>query len=186
MKKLILTIAILISTSVFALSAQEEEINTTGLEARNGLGVAYFSPDIGGGSDQYLGGLCYQHWFNDKVGLEAGGAVNWDPKSTYNPLDYNIYCEGDYILFTSNFSSKYSTRLFTWGVIGHTGKIDSKYNVEKGEYEEGEFFPNFRAGAGFGFDIIFFKHISVPLKFGFTGSLNGAGFTFGGGIKYLW
>ena len=185
MKKLIVLISLLLSVSVFALSAEGTD-SRSAFDCESAIGVAYYSPDIGGGSDNFLGGLCYQHWINEKTGIEFGGAISWDPNSTYKPLDYNIYCEGDYILYQSEISHAFASRLYTWGLVGHTGAIESEYDMETESYKETGYRPNFRAGIGFGFDLIFYKHVSVPLKFGFTGSLTGAGFTFGGGIKYIW
>ena len=46
------------------------------------------------------------------------------------------------------------------------------------------------AGAGFGFDFIFFGHLSVPIQFGFMGNINGTdpnvGFCAGTAIRYSW
>ena len=186
MKKIISLISILLFISAFLLSAEEETEPAKALDAANGVGVSYFTPDFGSNSDMFLGGICYQHWFTPDFALEAGGAVSWDPGSSYKPLSYDVYCEGDFVLFKSEVSRFFASRLYAWGTLGHTGKMASNYDSEKMAYKDPVYFPNFHAGAGFGFDLIFFRHVSLPLKFGFSGSLTGAGFTFGGGIKYIW
>lgn len=184
-KKLICTLLVAF-TFAFGLSAQETNSDyKNALEAKNGVGVAFFTPENFSGSDM-LGGLCYQHIFNKKAGLECGGSVFWNPDGYSDPLYYNIYAEGDYVLFQSEVSKLFASRLFGWALLAHTGNIYSKYDSDTGSYKNNEFSPNFKIGIGFGFDMIFFRHISFPLKFGFTGSFAGAGFTFGGGIKYVW
>ncbi|MCR4736184.1 MAG: hypothetical protein K5829_14400 [Treponema sp.] len=189
MKKKIITTLLIALLSGFLFAEENNTEIIKALDAKNGVGVSYFSPEIGISDDEsFLGGLCYQHWFTNKIGLETGGAVSWNPSSdTYSdPLNYNIFVEGDYVLFKSEPSDFFASRLFAWTVLGHVGSIVSEYDSESESYKQSEFFPNFRAGLGFGFDLIFFRHISIPLKFGFTGSRTGAGFTFGGGIKYIW
>lgn len=198
MKKLIISGMILALCSVMSLSAQEVEEPKKALEAKNGVGVSYFTPDFeNGGANNFLGGLCYQHWFSGIFGLETGGAVTWSPESSRNPLNYNIYAEGDFVLFKSEFSKNFASRLFAWGVVAHTGASTSEWVgpeydetsgklIKESYYKDPVYMPNFRAGIGFGFDVILFRHISIPLKFGFAGSFTGAGFTFGGGIKYIW
>ncbi|MCR4954304.1 MAG: hypothetical protein K6A43_09540 [Treponema sp.] len=199
MKKLIIAGMILALSSVMCLSAEEAAEPKKALEAKNGVGASYYSPDFNNlGLNNFLGGLCYQHWFTDRIGLEVGGAVTWTPSDNQDPLYYNIYAEGDFVLYSSELSKYFASRLYAWTILGHTGTTTSEYvpavyadddythPVTESYYKDPVFAPNFRAGLGFGFDIIIYRHISIPLKFGFTGSLTGAGFTFGGGIKYIW
>ena len=189
MKKIFVAVCTVFLASAVLLSAQNySETDPTvksALESRNGVGAAYFSPNNFTG-DAFLGGLCYQHWYTDRIGSEFGGSVFWSPDSDSDPLTYNIYAECDFVLFQSEPSKYLASRLFAWALLAHTGDIASDYDYNTETYVKKAFVPDFRAGIGFGFDVILFRHISLPIKFGFTGSMHGAGFTFGGGIKYVW
>ena len=171
MKKILIAGIFLALTSTLCISAQETEENfKNAMDAMNGVGASYYSPDFNNlGLNNFLGGLCYQHWFSKRFGIEAGGAVTWTPTDDTDPLYYNIYAEEDFVLFSSELSRYFASRLYAWTVLGHTGTMTSEYvpaeyagddythPIKDSYYKDPVYCPNFRAGLGFGFDIILYR-----------------------------
>lgn len=138
-------------------------------------------------------GIQYQRWVSDKVGLQFLGSVYYNPTTGYisNPLDYNVSAEVQYKLFETPFGERSGTCLYAWGLAGHRGYIKNSYLISEttGETEKSasEFKPVAIVGMGFGFDIMFVNHLSVPVEFGFLGQFPydpGFGFSFGSGLRY--
>jgi len=188
MKKLfkILLAAVLLSS--FGFSAFAEEEFESGSKNRNAIGV------YGIGAETSLYGIQYERRFTDFISGKVGTYVfyNNNEYSTY-PFQYQLTTEVDFTLYEEDWFKNCSSRLFAYTLIGSVGDIfrDSNYNSERGEttYEPPVFRPDFVASVGFGFDFIFFKHLSVPFQFGFIGSLpntKSIGFCGGTGLRYSW
>ena len=115
--------------------------------------------------------------------------------------------EIQYIIYRHNPASFVNTRLFLWGQAVHFGDMTAEYIpavygtklnsegeevedydniIEKAHYGTPVYTPNFGLAAGFGFDVIFGKHVCIPVKFGLSGDSGGIGLTFGTELKYIW
>jgi hypothetical protein len=136
-------------------------------------------------------GIQYQRWY-DRAGFQIEGAAYYDPSSeAAKTLDYNIAAEFQYKLYDTTWGTRAGTCLYAWILAGHRGFIDNtwSWNDETGDSEKTDstFYANAVAGIGFGFDIMFLNHLSVPVQFGFMGQFPcepAVGITFGTGLRY--
>ena len=72
---------------------------------------------------------------------------------------------------------------------GYDARIARTYDYENDKKKTETFVSNAIASAGFGFDFIFFDHLSVPVQFGFMGTFPNepkVGFCGGIGVRYSW
>lgn len=148
---------------------------TSAYDFKNALGAFFLL------TEDPIGGLEYQRWLNDKVGLTAQVSLFYNKYSYSNTtvFNYAFNLQTDISLYrfeTKNFASN----LYSWFLVGTNGAART---------EEGKtyFSPNVILGAGFGFELIFWKHLSIPIQMGYVGafpSSNYMNFSVGSGIRY--
>ena len=177
MKKLILTIStlFLLAGAVFA----------NGLENKNAIGVYII------GSESAVGGIQYERRFTDIISTKIGVFAFYDNKTYSDPFNANITVETDFTLFENQWREKICSRLFAYAMTGYTGKYERSYDYSQSEtgIKIEKMHNNAIASLGFGFDFIFFDHLSVPVQFGFMGTFpddTQVGFCGGVGLRYSW
>ena len=177
MKKLILTL-----TTLFLLAGS---MFANGLENENAIGMFII------GADQPVGGLQYEHRFSNLFSTKMGVFAFYNNDAYADPYNMNFTVETDFTLFENNWKDKICSRLFAYGLVGYAGKMERhyEYTESNGEKKSQQMHNNAVASAGFGFDFIFFDHLSVPIQFGFLGTFPDdpqVGFCAGIGIRYTW
>ena len=159
-----------------------------GLENKNAIGVFVL------GSEQAVGGIQYERRFTDLISGKFGVMAFYN-NDTYNsnPFNMNLTVETDFTLFENTWKDKISSRLFAYGMVGYLGFIDRSYNYNfeetRSEKQSEKMHNNAVASVGFGFDFVFFDHLSVPLQFGFMGTFPDdpqVGFCGGVAVRYSW
>ena len=187
MKKLKIAFAVLLMCLSTAAFCEEEAAPQV---FNNAVGFAFNTPATLGYyyDDSLVCGLQYQHWF-DKIGIEVTGSMFYDENYHYNfydpgsdswpseygeKLDWKLLAGVQFILCTFNVDNlnwiKDDTvfRLFFW-VNGGAGGRDLTPTSQNLAY--------LYAGTGIGMEAVFWKHISIPLKLGYSGQfLNNGGF----------
>src|SRR5574344_1278211 len=157
------------------------------IDSDNAIGVF-----IMGTTESSVYGLQYQHWFNDKIGMQVEGAAYYNPDVYYGKeLQYNISAEFQYKLYETSLGERSATNLYAWLLAGHHAYIKrtSEYEAVTGTSTttSSGYCPNAVCGLGFGFDIMFLNHISLPIEFGFLSEFPNdpsIDFAFGSGIRY--
>ena len=185
MKKLIKTIMLIgllagLGTSVFAEA----------LDNKNAIGMYVI------GSERPVGGIQYERRFTDIFSTKFGTYALIRNRDYYSgtPIEFNFTLEPDFSLYETSWNDKVSSRLFAFGLVGYdfAQNVNSVYDEVADKYVDKDttYTHSLIAGAGFGFEFIFFDHLSVPLQFGFTGTLNTEdpflGFGAGISIRYSW
>ncbi len=124
-------------------------------------------------------GLQYQRWFNDRIGLQSQVLAWYESgRNQYDDPEYEFALNTQLLfsLFKTNFGEKAGTNLYAWGLLGYylyntTDYVDGSslgvYSIRITE----SICNNFVFGAGFGFDVMFWDHLSVPFEFGFAGQM---------------
>ncbi len=196
-KKTVCALALLMALSCGAVAAQEAE----NYIPKNGIGGTFTYYHTGA-----LGGLSYQRYLTDKLSLEGFASIMFDNSTTRQPLWYCVGLELDYILYSYSPASWFTTNLFLWGQATHIGEVNREYHstvygtkvvdgktvtdwdtvVQESYYDPGVYSPNFGGAFGFGFDMIFIKHLSLPIRLGFAADMTGITFTGGCGLRYMW
>lgn len=181
MKKLLVTLTVLITiaTGLFA----------NGLENQNAIGVFVLGTD-----DQTVGGIQYERRFSDLFSTKLGVFAFYNDKTYSDPFSMNVTLESDFTLFENNWKDKIGSRLFAYGMVGYIGRMERSYEYVDGSssYQSKQIekmHNNMTASLGFGFDFIFFEHLSVPIQFGFMGTFPDdpqLGFCGGVGLRYSW
>jgi len=145
---------------------------------------------LAGINSPYTAGVQFQRWCTNRIGFQTQGYVYYD-SSIKASLNYNVSAQFLLKLFETEFGERTGTCLYSWLLVGNHGYDDSTsvYNETTGDYEYSnvEFVTNIQAGIGFGFDIMFLNHLSVPIEFGYMGEFPNDmtwGFVFGTGIRY--
>jgi len=145
-------------------------------------------------------GLSYQHWFGDfGIQTAAGlfyspvevGAYATSPNFTADPEDvdeftYNIGVEAQYMLYDDSYSDWFDGSLYLFIGGTHSGAFRTTYSYEEitidpdpgDPYKEfpntgvsdPRFVPGMSAGFGFGFELVFFDHFSIPIEIGLSGT----------------
>ena len=185
MKKLlkrIIAVTVLICTAAVAFA--------DALNNKNAIGIYII------GSERAVGGIQYERRFTDVISTKFGTYALVRNKSDYfsdTPIDFNFVVEPDIKLFETTWNGKVCSRLFAFGLLGYEFSEKSSYHYDEGVheyiYDKSSIEHGLIVGAGFGFDFIFFDHLSVPIQFGFTGTIDKDPFVgFGGGIalRYSW
>ena len=160
------------------------------LDNKNAIGMYVI------GSERPVGGIQYERRFTDLISTKFGTYALIRDKNYYNttPVEFNFVVEPDFCLYQTSWNDKVSSRLFAFGMIGYDYQQNVSYHYDR-TLDEQVADPktdkdSLIVGAGFGFDFIFFGHLSVPLQFGFTGTLEPEDpfLGFGGGIaiRYSW
>lgn len=189
--------------TVFAQNAAEPEVpnleenikpgvllvpQISAFESKNALG-AYFILSV----DDEMGGLEYQRWLTKRVGLEAELSLYYQ-NSSYGAktFNYDLNCQADFNLYEFEVKN-FASQLYAWVMMGSKGSIDYIPEVHGSLYPEDDhdaifsFEPSLLAGFGFGFDLIFFRHLSIPVQMGYMGSFFNntyLNFCFSSGIRY--
>ncbi len=162
-----------------------------GLENKNAIGMYVI------GAENSVGGLQYERRFTDIISVKFGTFAMYRSNTYYNngnEANFNFIVEPDFTLYETCWGDKVSSRLFAFGLAGYdfTKQIDSIWDPDTGKKlgEETKYINSAIAAAGFGFDFIFFGHLSIPVQFGFMGRINteepNAGFCAGIGMRYSW
>ena len=175
MKKLLLTIA-----AVFMLTGG---LFANGLENKNAIGVYVL------GSEQAVGGIQYERRFSDLISTKFGVFAFYNNDSYSDPFDLNLTVETDFTLFENNWRDKICSRLFAYAMLGYIANIERGYDYVNAVQKTEKFHNNAMASLGFGFDFIFFEHLSVPIQFGFQGTFpddTQVGFCGGIALRYTW
>ena len=160
------------------------------LDNKNAIGIYVI------GSERPVGGIQYERRFTDLFSTKFGTyALVRNQSDYYNdtPIDFNFVLEPDFKLFETSWNGKVCSRLFAFGLLGYEFSEKSYYHYDEtihtNIYDKTSYEHGLIVGAGFGFDFIFFGHLSVPIQFGFTGTIDKDPFVgFGGGIalRYSW
>ena len=156
-----------------------------GLENKNAIGVYVIGADIP------IGGIQYERHFSNLISEKFGVYAFYNNDNTSNPFEFNFTAETDFKLYETNWKDKVASRLFAFAMLGYDIKKEREtYYVEpEGSKQEEKIINNALAAVGFGFDFIFFDHLSVPVQFGFMGTFpDTPNIGFGGGIalRYSW
>lgn len=167
-KKVFTLVFMLVFVASFAVSeranARSEYFNTA---------VGFdFQVTMGG----YIAGITYQHWFKNDWGIQGtvGALVN-------DSVFYSADLQLQRLFLVHDLGKKSVSSLFGWVNAGVAST-----NISE-DYTEEIIRPAINMGAGIGMELVFFEHISVPLKLGFVGQvLNNPGFglSVGAGILY--
>ena len=159
-----------------------------GLDNKNNIGMYFL------GADDPIGGLQYERRFSDLISEKFGlyAFYNEDTYST-QPLNFNITFETDFNLFETSHETKVGSRLFAYALAGYDLSLHREYqyssNSSKSTLKEEELKHNAIVSIGFGFDFLFFNHLSVPIQFGFLGKFPTdphVGFCGGTALRYSW
>ena len=177
MKKLIIAAAL-----VFALGSG---LFANGLENSNAIGMYVI------GGDTSVGGIQYERRFSDFFSTKVGVMAFYNNDTYSDPFNANVTVETDFTLYENNWRDKICSRLFAYSMVGYTGKLERTWNYDapEGSQKKEKLHNNALASLGFGFDFIFFDHLSVPIQFGFMGTFpddTQVGFCGGIGIRYAW
>ena len=131
-------------------------------------------------------GFSYHRWLGSGVGLQLGGGVMYSPDADSGLfwgkyLDYSAGIEVQQSIFGDDLVSWpwLATRIYLWGGASHRGLIeeiellpgiwDGDGNVvQEAEYGPGPYTPTVTLGAGFGVEVVLFRHFSFPVEFGYA------------------
>ena len=178
MKKIIITVAafLMLTTGLFA----------NGLENKNAIGMYIL------GSESAVGGIQYERRFTDLLSTKFGAYAVYHNDSNYDPFNCSFTVETDFKLYETNWRDKVASRLFAYALAGYMGSIVYEYDYtnENPDSTKKKVTSNDAVTSiGFGFDFIFFDHLSVPIQFGFMGTFpDNPNVAFCGGIalRYTW
>lgn len=158
-----------------------------GLENKNAIGIYVI------GAETPIGGIQYERHFTDFISEKFGVYAFYNNNNDYtsNPFEFNVTAETDFKLYETNWKDKVASRLFAFAMLGYDIKIEREthYAEPEGSYSEEKVINNALAAVGFGFDFIFFDHLSVPVQFGFMGTFPDTpniGFCGGIALRYSW
>ena len=181
MKKIILTLTVLLTLTAGLFA--------NGLENKNAIGMYII------GSETPVGGIQYERRFTDIFSSKFGTYLSYsNVENSGTPIEFNFTVEPVFTLFETTWKDKVCSRLFAYGLAGYdyTMKNESHWDdiTYKRVVDSTKHQHSLIAGAGFGFDFIFFGHLSVPIQFGFMGNLNDSdsniGFCAGIAVRYSW
>jgi hypothetical protein len=170
---LILSLALLSST-IFADSSPF-------LNYANSLGV-YAS--FLGGQDVPAAGLAWNTWLN-RHGVQVWGGGYYQNANYY----YNISAAWRYMLLNVKFNEWFASNIFTTVSAGYfgAGNESRPANTSTGASElNGSFLHYGGLAAGFGVELLFFEHFSIPIEFGYAGQFPNISLGFSGGIGLLY
>jgi hypothetical protein len=162
------------------------------------------------GSSMLGGGLSYQRWFGTAgIAVTAGGmaypysdggvypVIEYTTSSASVPdfmvYNYNVQVDLLLKLYSSNFWNWLSGDLYAFLTLAHMGSAGAVYVDKDGDpdtyeddyYKAGPYVPVFAVGVGIGYEIVLFRHFSVPLQFGYMAEYPiSVGFNFSGGLRY--
>ena len=177
MKKLLISIAavFMLATGLFA----------NGLENKNAIGVYVI------GAENSVGGIQYERRFSDLISTKIGVFAFYNDDTYSDPFNANLTVETDFTLYENQWRDKIASRLFAYALAGYDARYERSYDYSKDDagIKTEKMHNNAIASLGFGFDFIFFDHLSVPVQFGFMGTFPDdpqVGFCGGIGLRYSW
>ncbi len=117
------------------------------------------------GSD--IPSMQYQHWITPGFGYTLNTGASYAPVTVWDSekevtgyeFDFNFFGQLQWALYTAS-STNLDTRLYAWVLGGCV--VQHEANMIGTDVDG-------IAGAGFGFDINLYKHISIPVEFGYLG-----------------
>lgn len=123
-------------------------------------------------------GLQYQQW-KGALGFQAMGGIYYNPllSDTGKSFDYWAEVEGLYRVYGGLFADWLSGQLYLWARIGHEGYIETVYtsppagSTASPTVTTSPYVPSLIGGLGIGLEVILFEHFSLPIEFGYEGSL---------------
>ena len=188
MKKLIKK---LITTGLLLCMTAGTVLFAAGLENKNAIGMYIL------GGERGIGGIQYERRFNDLLSLKTGVFAMYHDNTSYftdKDAEFNIILEPDFTLYETDWNDKVASRLFAFGLAGYDFEMGTDTiwdeNHENSLGEQTNIIHSAVLAAGFGFDFIFFGHLSVPIQFGFMGIINtdspNVGFCGGIALRYAW
>jgi len=155
------------------------------------------------GSSMNGGGLSYQSWNSDlgfavaagAFAIPASGLQFGENTASTDVMNYGYNIEANllYRLFASNFWNWLSGDLLVYASVAYKGAqtADYIYDPDKDEttddsyYREGTLEQSVAAGLGIGYEIVLFRHFSLPLQFGYQVEWPFLlDFCFSGGLRY--
>jgi len=159
------------------------------------------------GSTMLDGGLSWQRWMGDiGFAVTAGGTARLQtdneggvaaPVPDYYTWSYNAELDLMYRLFSSNSWNWLSGDLFVYLQLGHQGGQYADYlsgdiDADPATTDDiwwksvpSPFIARYSVGLSVGYEIVLFRHFSLPLYFGYTAQYPLAlDFNFGGGLRY--
>ena len=174
----------IIIVSVFAICFSK--LFASGIDKKNSIGIYFII------ADNSIGGIQYEHRFSDIVSEKFGiYAFYNDTYFQSTPLDMTFTAQTDFALYQADWNRCIASRLFAYVLAGYNGKIIRNYdytgNEKKLIFED--FQHNAILSTGFGFDFIFFEHLSIPIQFGFMANFpydSKIGFCGGSALRYSW
>ena len=175
MKKLLISI-----TAIFMLATG---LFANGLDNKNAIGMYVLA------GNTTVGGIQYEHRFSSFIGTKFGAFAFYDDDGYTDPFNMNLTVHTDFTLYETDWRDKICSRLFAYALAGYDARIARTYDYENDKKKTETFVSNAIASAGFGFDFIFFDHLSVPVQFGFMGTFPNepkVGFCGGIGVRYSW
>jgi len=158
-----------------------------------GSPAAEFPSSVGAFASSWSGGgLSYQRWYGSfGYAVTAGGFASpagdelTGSVSSYFNWNYNVEVDLLYRLFASNFWNWLSGDLFAYATLSHQGQNNATYDEVAKTWAPGSYEPTITAGIGIGYEIVVFRHFSIPLLFGYAVNWPFAiDFDFGGGLRY--
>lgn len=140
-------------------------------------------------SSKMYGGLEYMRWVNDRFGLQTQISLYWIDDTSSREFIFDLNEQFD--LRLARFETKnFASILYAWASVGFTGSFNYSPSSPSSTTSASGFAPSLLAGFGFGFDLIFFRHLSVPIQMGYLGEFGSGSsdrwinFAFSTGIRY--
>lgn len=145
-----------------AAPAESAKLDST-FDFRNALGAFVTT------SNDIFGGLEYQRWFaktGDALGIETQLGLYWNNSSSSNDINVDVNCQLDWRL--AKFEIKnFASILYAYGNLGFSADYDYRQAYVSGESASISYKAGILAGGGFGFDLLFFRHLSIPIQVGY-------------------
>jgi hypothetical protein len=159
------------------------------------------------GSSMLGGGLSWQHWAGSLgCAVTAGGMARLQtenyggtaaPVADFYTWGYNVELDLMYRLFSSHSWNWLAGDLFVYAQVGHRGErptvsdqgdVDGNPDTMDDSWwknEPGPFTAHYSVGVGVGYEIVLFRHFSLPIYFGYAVEYPLAlNFNLGGGLRY--
>jgi len=139
-------------------------------------------------------GLQYQNWITHRIGFQVEGYAGYNQNHYYTPAEYQFSIASQLLfnIYENPLSEKTGVNFYGWLLGEYKGYNDLKYVYPSNENTQGYYDPSgylqqFSLGAGFGFEFMFWKHLSIPLEFGYAGTISKdpwMGFVIGSGLRF--
>ncbi|AEV28794.1 hypothetical protein SpiGrapes_0969 [Sphaerochaeta pleomorpha str. Grapes] len=152
-RKITLAITCLLLVSVSLFSAGNEILTK-------------YPSSIGAQIGQLSGyGLSYQKRISDLDALQTTVGLSFNGDATWGSyLDYVVGVEYQHTIYSDCYDDWFLGQLYIFTAINHMGSIET---VDEYSDVLGPFKPSLAVGGGFGVEILFFDHFSLPIEFGY-------------------